>query len=136
MHETNNHLKTRQNMKLSALIVTLSSIAAFAQEAAEQAEQQPGGLLGSPIIMMVLIFGVMWLFFIRPQSKERKKMEEMRKALKKGDKIITTAGIIGTVTSIEDNSNIITVRTGSTTFIDFDKSAIVRVLNAETEEKK
>ena len=123
-------------MKLSALIVTLSSIAAFAQEAAEQAEQQPGGLLGSPIIMMVLIFGVMWLIFIRPQSKERKKMEEMRKALKKGDKIITTAGIIGTVTSIEDNSNIITVRTGSTTFIDFDKSAIVRVLNAETEEKK
>ncbi len=125
-------------MKLSALLVTLSSIAAFAQEAAEQAEQQPGGLLGSPIIMMVLIFGVMWLFFIRPQSKERKKMEEMRKALKKGDKIITTAGIIGTITSIEDNSNIITVRTGSTTFIDFDKSAIVRVMNAEekTEEKK
>ena len=125
-------------MKLSALIVTLSSIAAFAQEAAEQAEQQPGGLLGSPILMMVLIFGVMWLFFIRPQSKERKKMEEMRKALKKGDKIITTAGIIGTITSIEDNSNIITVRTGSTTFIDFDKSAIVRVMNAEdkTEEKK
>ena len=123
-------------MKLSALIVTLSSIAAFAQEAAEQAEQQPGGLLGSPIIMMVLIFGVMWLFFIRPQSKERKKMEEMRKALKKGDKIITTAGIIGTITSIEDNSNIITVRTGSTTFIDFDKSAIVRVMNAEAEEKK
>ena len=125
-------------MKLSALIVTLSSIAAFAQEAAEQAEQQPGGLLGSPIIMMVLIFGVMWLFFIRPQSKERKKMEEMRKALKKGDKVITTAGIIGTITTIEDNSNIITVRTGSTTFIDFDKSAIVRVMNAEekTEEKK
>ena len=124
-------------MKLSALIVTLSSIAAFAQEAAEQAEQQPG-LLGSPILMMVLIFGVMWLFFIRPQSKERKKMEEMRKALKKGDKSITTAGIIGTITSIEDNSNIITVRTGSTTFIDFDKSAIVRVMNAEekTEEKK
>ena len=124
-------------MKLSALIVTLSSIAAFAQEAAEQAEQQPG-LLGCPILMMVLIFGVMWLFFIRPQSKERKKMEEMRKALKKGDKIITTAGIIGTITSIEDNSNIITVRTGSTTFIDFDKQAILRVINAEVkaEEKK
>ena len=63
-------------------------------------------------------------------------MEEMRKALKKGDKIITTAGIIGTITSIEDNSNLITVRTGSTTLIDFDKSAIVRVMNAETEEKK
>ena len=124
-------------MKLSALLVTLSSIAAFAQEAAEAAEQQPGGGIAG-FLPIILLFVVMWLFFIRPQSKERKKMEEMRKALKKGDKIITTAGIIGTITSIEDNSNIITVRTGSTTFIDFDKSAIVRVMNAEekTEEKK
>ncbi|MBO6135094.1 preprotein translocase subunit YajC [Fibrobacter sp. UWCM] len=125
-------------MKLSALIVTLSSIAAFAQEAAEQAEQQPGGLLGSPIIMMVLIFGVMWLFFIRPQSKERKKMDEMRKALKKGDRVMTSAGILGTVTNIDETGTTVTVRTGSTTFIDFDKQAILRVINAEVkaEEKK
>lgn len=125
-------------MKLSALIVTLSSIAAFAQEAAEQAEQQPGGLLGSPIIMMVLIFGVMWLFFIRPQSKERKKMDEMRKALKKGDRVMTSAGILGTVTNIDETRTTVTVRTGSTTFIDFDKQAILRVINAEVkaEEKK
>ena len=124
-------------MKLSALIVTLSSIAAFAQEAAEQAEQQPG-LLGSPILMMVLIFGVMWLFFIRPQSKERKKMEEMRKTLKKGDRVMTSAGILGTVTNIDETGTTVTVRTGSTTFIDFDKQAILRVINAEvkTEEKK
>lgn len=125
-------------MKLSALIVTLSSIAAFAQEATEQAEQQPGGLLGSPIIMMVLIFGVMWLFFIRPQSKERKKMDEMRKALKKGDRVMTSAGILGTVTNIDETGTTVTVRTGSTTFIDFDKQAILRVINAEVkaEEKK
>ena len=125
-------------MKLSALIVTLSSIAAFAQEAAEQAEQQPGGLLGSPILMMVLVFGVMWLFFIRPQSKERKKMEEMRKTLQKGDRVMTSAGILGTVTNIDETGTTVTVRTGSTTFIDFDKQAILRVINAEVkaEEKK
>jgi len=124
-------------MKLSALLVTLSSIAAFAQEATEQAEQQPG-LLGSPIVMMVLIFVVMWLFFIRPQSKERKKMEEMRKALKKGDRVMTAAGILGTVTNIDETGMTVTVRTGSTTFIDFDKSAILRVINPEVkaEEKK
>ena len=124
-------------MKLSALIVTLSSIAAFAQEAAEQAEQQPG-LLGSPILMMVLVFGVMWLFFIRPQSKERKKMEEMRKTLQKGDRVMTSAGILGTVTNIDETGTTVTVRTGSTTFIDFDKQAILRVINAEVkaEEKK
>jgi preprotein translocase subunit YajC len=125
-------------MKLSALLVTLSSIAAFAQEAAP--EQQPSAI-GS-FLPLILLFVVMWLFFIRPKNKEMKKMEEMRKALKKGDKVITTAGIIGTVTNIDETATTISVRTGSTTIIDFDKSAILRVLNAETataaktEEKK
>ena len=124
-------------MKLSALLVTLSSIAAFAQEAAEAAEQQPNSMMS--FLPIVLLFVVMWLFFIRPQSKERKKMEEMRKALKKGDKVMTTAGIIGTVTNIEDTTGYVTVRTSSTTLIEFEKGAILRVLNAEAkpaEEKK
>ncbi|WP_290732037.1 preprotein translocase subunit YajC [Fibrobacter sp. UBA3629] len=123
-------------MKLSALLVTLSSIAAFAQEA-DPAQQPGGGIMG--FLPIILLFVVMWLFFIRPQSKERKKMEEMRKALKKGDKIITTAGIIGTVTNIEDSTGYVTVRTSSTTLIEFEKGAILRVLNAEAksaEEKK
>ena len=126
-------------MKLSALFVTLSSIAAFAQEAAP--EQQQGGIMS--FLPLILLFVVMWLFFIRPKNKEMKKMEEMRKALKKGDKVITTAGIIGTVTNIDETGTSITVRTASTTLIEFEKSAILRVLNAEaapaaakTEEKK
>ena len=127
-------------MKLSALLVTLSSIAVFAQEAAP--EQQQGGIMS--FLPLILLFVVMWLFFIRPKNKEMKKMEEMRKALKKGDKVITTAGIIGTVTNIDETGTSITVRTASTTLIEFEKSAILRVLNAEaapaaaakTEEKK
>ena len=56
--------------------------------------------------------------------------------------MITTAGIIGTVTNIDETATTVTVRTASTTLIDFEKSAILRVLNAETaapakaEEKK
>ena len=126
-------------MKLAALLVTLSSIAAFAQEAAP--EQQQGGIMS--FLPLILLFVVMWLFFIRPKNKEMKKIEEMRKALKKGDKVMTTAGIIGTVTNIDETGTSITVRTASTTLIEFEKSAILRVLNAEaapaatkTEEKK
>ena len=58
-------------MKLSALLVTLSSIAAFAQEAAP--EQQPSAI-GS-FLPLILLFVVMWLFFIRPKNKEMKKMD-------------------------------------------------------------
>ena len=121
-------------MKLTALLVTLSSIVAFAQDAAQP--EQPSAL--ASFLPLVLLFVVMWLFFIRPKSKEMKQMEEMRKALKKGDKVMTSAGIIGVITNMEEGSNIITVRTGSTTLIDFEKQAILRVLNAEAkpEEKK
>ena len=115
--------------------MTLSSIAAFAQEAAP--EQQQGGIMS--FLPLILLFVVMWLFFIRPKNKEMKQMEEMRKALKKGDKVMTTAGIIGTVTNIEDTTGYVTVRTSSTTLIEFEKGAILRVLNAEAkpaEEKK
>jgi len=124
-------------MKLSALLVTLSSIAAFAQDTAPNPQQQGGGIMG--FLPIILLFVVMWLFFIRPKNKEMKQMEEMRKALKKGDKVMTTAGIIGTVTNIEDTTGYVTVRTSSTTLIEFEKGAILRVLNAEAkpaEEKK
>ena len=115
-------------MKLSALLVTLSSIAAFAEDAAPAAEQ-PNAI--ASFLPLILLFVVMWLFFIRPKQKEMKQMDAMRKALKKGDKVMTAAGIIGTITSMEEGSNTVTVRTASTTLIDFEKSAILRVLNAE-----
>ena len=122
-------------MKLSALLVTLSSIAAFAQDAAAGQPEQPSAL--ASFLPLILLFVVMWLFFIRPKQKEMKQMDEMRKQLKKGDKVMTSAGIIGVVSAMEDN--IITLRTGTST-IEFDKAAILRVLNndntAKVEEKK
>ena len=110
---------------------------AFAQEAAPAgAPEQPSAI--ASFMPLILLFVVMWFFFIRPKSKEMKQMEAMRKALKKGDKVMTAAGIVGTVTNMEEGSNIVTVRTGSTTLIDFEKQAILRVMNAEAkvEEKK
>ncbi|MBR2469895.1 MAG: preprotein translocase subunit YajC [Fibrobacter sp.] len=122
-------------MKIKTLLITLSASAiAFAEEAAPE---QPSAI--ASFLPLILLFVVMWLFFIRPKQKEMKQMDQMRKELKKGDKVMTTAGIIGTITSMEDN--IVTVRTGSTTLIDFEKSAILRIMNApaadtKTEEKK
>lgn len=112
--------------------------AVAATQAAEAAEQEQPSMLGS-FMPLILLFVVMWLFFIRPKNKEMKQQEAMRKALKKGDKVMTTAGIVGVVTNIEETSTIITIRTGSTTLIDFEKAAVLRVLNAEAkpvEEKK
>lgn len=117
-------------MKIKTLLMTLTmAAAAFAEEAAPE---QPSAI--ASFLPLILLFVVMWLFFIRPKQKEMKQMDQMRKELKKGDKVMTTAGIIGTITSMEDN--MVTVRTASTTLIDFEKSAILRVLNAPAAEAK
>ncbi|SHK54993.1 preprotein translocase subunit YajC [Fibrobacter sp. UWEL] len=139
---------------LSAAPAAEGSLAAAAQQdapaatatateaAAPAAEQEQPSMLGG-MMPIILLFVVMWLFFIRPKNKEMKQQEAMRKSLKKGDKVMTAAGIIGVVTNIDETSTVITVRTGSTTLIDFEKAAVLRVLNAEakpaeakTEEKK
>lgn len=62
--------------------------------------QQGGGW--QMLVMLGMVFVVMWLFFIRPQNKQRKEMEEFRNALKKGDKIVTVGGIFGRVVELGD----------------------------------
>lgn len=81
---------------------------------------QGGG--GSMLIMLVLMFVVMWLFMIRPQRKQQKALEEMRKNLKKGDKIVTVGGIYGTVAECDDKT--VLVKVDGDVKIRFDKSAI------------
>ncbi len=59
-----------------------------------------GGM--SMLIMMVLIFGVMWLFMIRPQQKRQKELQKFREGLKRGDKVISAGGIYGTVKEVKE----------------------------------
>ena len=54
-------------------------------------------------IPLILIFVIFYFFLIRPQQKKVKDHKAMVENLKRGDKIITSAGIIGTVERIIDN---------------------------------
>jgi preprotein translocase subunit YajC len=57
----------------------------------------------SPILMMLLMFGVFYFILIRPQVKKQREHEEMLKKLDKGDEVITRGGLIGKITGISDN---------------------------------
>ncbi len=72
----------------------------------QTAGESPGGLGGamSMPLMLLLMFGVFYFVLWRPQSKERKKVESFRQNLKKGDRVWTQGGIIGTVTQVEDQA--------------------------------
>lgn len=86
----------------------------------------------SPMLPLVLMFVVMYFFFLRPKQNEMKKIEEMRKALKRGDKVMTVAGILGVVQSVE--KDVVTLKVAENVKLDFEKSAIVRLVVDKTEE--
>ena len=52
------------------------------------------------IIMIVLMIVIFYLFIIRPQSKRQKELDKQRKAMKAGDKVMTTGGIYGIIREI------------------------------------
>ncbi len=73
-----------------------------------------GGPLGamSPLLMVALMFGVFYFVLWRPQAKERKKVEAFRQSMKKGDKVWTQGGIIGTVAQVEDQAVVLDIGAG------------------------
>ncbi len=56
----------------------------------------------SPIIFMLLMFGVFWFILIRPQMKRQKEHQAMLAALKKGDMIVTRGGLVGKISGVSD----------------------------------
>lgn len=83
--------------------------------------QQGNGWSG--IIMIVLLFVVFWLFFIRPQNKRQKEAQKFRDALQKGDKVMTIGGIHGKVHEVKETTIVITV--DNNVNIEVEKSALV-----------
>lgn len=75
---------------------------AFAQAAGAPA----GGLLNSMLIPMVLVFGIMYFFLIRPQQKKVKEDQKMREALRRGDQVVTQGGIIGKVSKVKEGEEV------------------------------
>ena len=56
---------------------------------------------------LILIFGVFYILLIRPQQKKVKLHREMINNLRRGDKIITTGGIIGSINKVNDNKELL-----------------------------
>jgi preprotein translocase subunit YajC len=54
------------------------------------------------LIQIVLILGIFYFFMIRPQAAQRKKHEEALRAIKRGDQVVTTGGIVGEVIHIRE----------------------------------
>lgn len=61
---------------------------------------QGGGLLG--FLPFIVIFAIFWFLIIRPQRKRQKEHQSLVTALGKGDEVVTTSGMLGKITKVED----------------------------------
>ena len=65
------------------------------------------GGASSSIIMLVAMLAIFYFMLIRPENKRKKEAEQMRASVKKGDKITTIGGIVGTVVDVKESNIVI-----------------------------
>lgn len=104
---------------------------AWAQGTGGGAGGGAGGLLS--LAPFLLIFVLFYFLLIRPQQKKQKQQQALLDALKKGDKIITTSGIWGTITNMGKDT--VTIQIADNTKVKMQRENVARV-RAEDEDKE
>jgi len=119
---------------VSAPAPAASAASAASGAAAQTATQaQPGSPLGM-LPMIVLFFVAMYFMMIRPQQKRDRERRDLLSSLEKGDAVVTSGGICGTIVNLSDNTAIVRVDEGVT--LEFVRSAITQVTSRGGESKK
>ena len=93
-----------------------------------QAQGQGGGM--GMIIMLVVLFAIMYFFMIRPQNKKQKEIQKFRNELTVGQEVVTIGGVYGTIKSIDEVANTVTLEVATGVKIVFAKEAINPVATA------
>lgn len=118
-------------LSLFLLAVSLRSGSLWAmagRPANPDAPPPPAWVQWFPIVFMIIVF---YFLLIRPQSKQRKERELMMNALKKGDRIATTGGLIATVVNVAPD--VVEVKLNEETKVKIRRSAVTEILTPEAE---
>ena len=95
----------------------------------------PGGAGGNAVLTQVVffaaIFAIFYFLLIRPQQKQKRERETLLAAVKRGDRVVTSSGIHGTVTGLDDTT--VTLRVADQVKMTFDRGAIGRVVEGQGE---
>ena len=92
---------------------------------------QIGGSSLLQFLPIILIFAVFYMLLIRPQQKRQRELQQTISQLKAGDRVVTTGGVIGTITTVRDTSFLI--RSAEKSILEIARTAVAGI---EQEEKK
>ena len=83
------------------------------------------------LLPAVFLFAVMYFLLIRPQQKQKREREALLRAVKKGDRVVTTSGMHGTVVGLDEHT--VTLKVSDQVKLQLDRSAIGRIVPAAGE---
>src|SRR5262245_848758 len=86
-----------------------------------------------PLISMFAVFLILYFLIIRPQARRQKEREGMLKRVKKGDKIVTTSGIYGTVVSTPADDKLV-VKIADNVRVEMARPAVAAIVASGPEE--
>lgn len=113
------------------ILASVARLGAFVLAQCDQQTQgQQGG--GGALIGLwpiILIFVIFYFLLIRPQQKRQKEHQRMVESLKKGDRVLTSGGIYGTVVGVKEN--IVVLKIAENVKVEFAKSAVSHILSSE-----
>ncbi|MEM7261440.1 MAG: preprotein translocase subunit YajC [Planctomycetota bacterium] len=104
-------------------------------------EVAPGGgpfdfFFQNPMFPILAIFMIFWLLVFLPEGRKRKEREKKVTALKKGDQVVTTGGILGKVTQVDERSVTVQVDKNKDVRIRILKTSVFEVVTAEDSKGK
>ncbi len=113
------------------LLFAQTEIAQSVEAPAEQPSVPPGNNpLTGMLPMIVIFFAIMYFLMIRPQQKREKERRAMLAAVTKGDAVITTGGICGTVVGLTEDR--VVLRVDESVTMEFVRGAIAQVMPKES----
>ena len=83
--------------------------------------------LVSMLVIYAVLFGVLWFFIMRPQNKEKKRLQLMLSEMAVGDTVLTTSGFYGVIIDISEDDVIVEFGNNKNCRIPMQKTAIVQV---------
>jgi len=88
------------------------------------------------LLPLVLIFVLFYVLFIMPQRRQQKRHQEVLGALRKGDEVLTTGGVFGTISGVNERENTVYLKLGENMKIEIQRSAISGLRKAPAAQEK
>lgn len=116
-----------------ALLFTDNAFAFGGGQSAPEGGEAPNMLV--TMFPFILMFVILYLLIIRPQQKKQKEHQRLVDELKKGDRVVTSGGMHGTITGIKDQEGILVLQVAKEVQIEVSRGSISKVDERNTKRK-